>query len=62
MRRIELGEKQEARLIRMYLDGAEIPLIKERFGINKHQMHRILSRHGVTGAQRAHEVARPASQ
>ncbi len=61
MRRIELGEKQEARLIKMYVDGAEIPLIQERFGLNRHQMHRVLSRHGVTGADR-HEASRPASQ
>ena len=62
MKRIELGEKQEARLIRCYLDGAEMSLIQQRFGLNNDQMHRILKRHGVTAARTSHDAARITSQ
>lgn len=62
MRRLDLGEKQEARLIRCYLDGAEMSLIQQRFGLNNNQMHRILKRHGVTTSRTPHEAARSASQ
>lgn len=62
MKRIELGEKQEARLVKMYLSGTEMALIRERFGLDRHQMLRVLNRLGVTGADRANETARSPSQ
>jgi hypothetical protein len=62
MRRLDLGEKQEARLIKLYRDGVEIALIKERFGLDRNQMHRILIKHGVIGGRKIDEVARPVGQ
>jgi hypothetical protein len=62
MRRIDIGEKQEARLVALYLSGAEYSLIRERFGLTRHQIYNILLRRGVATLRDRHEAARPASQ